>query len=157
MKKRTCISCNKETVSVIKTNSGPVCYNCYAEKKNPAKPKQKRDNPEARIQEEFFNRVPLFFPNLPSKLLYSVPNGGSRNKIEAANLKRQGVKAGVSDVILQIPKKGYASLCMEFKTATGRQSDEQKEYQRQAEMAGNKYVIVRSVEKALKIMKEYLE
>lgn len=27
--------------------------------------------------------------------LYHVPNGGSRNRIEAANLKEEGVKAGV--------------------------------------------------------------
>lgn len=26
-------------------------------------------------------------------LLYHIPNGGSRNRLEAANLKRQGVKA----------------------------------------------------------------
>ncbi|MDR2917833.1 MAG: VRR-NUC domain-containing protein [Tannerella sp.] len=157
MTEQTCITCSRKTVSVIKTDAGPICYNCYADKKNPPKTKHKRDNPEARMQEEFFNNIPLFFPKLPDKLLYAVPNGGSRNKIEAANLKRQGVKAGVSDVILQIPKKGYASLCMEFKTPKGKQSDEQKEYQRQVEMVGNKYVIVRSVSQAIKVMKEYLE
>ena len=41
-------------------------------------------------------------------------------------MKRQGVKRGVADVILQIPKKGYASLCLEFKTSTGKQSAEQR-------------------------------
>lgn len=29
---------------------------------------------------------------------FAIPNGGSRNKIEAVNLKREGVKAGVSDL-----------------------------------------------------------
>ena len=77
-------------------------------------------------------------------------------KIEAANMKRQGVKRGVADVILQIPKKGYASLCLEFKTSTGKQSAEQKEYQRQVEMAGSKYVIVRSVEQAIRELQLYL-
>ena len=71
-------------------------------------------------------------------------------------MKRQGVKRGVADVILQIPKKGYASLCIEFKTPTGRQSAEQKEYQRQVEMAGSKYVIVRSVEQAIRELQLYL-
>lgn len=112
---------------------------------------------EARIQSEFFRLVPLFFPKLPDKLLFAVPNGGSRHKIEAYNLSRQGVKRGVADVILQVPKKGFASLCLEFKTPTGRQRPEQKEYQRQVEMAGSKYVIVRSVEEAIKAVKEYLE
>ena len=61
-----------------------------------------------------------------------------------------------ADVILQIPKKGYASLCLEFKTSKGKQSTEQKEYQRQVEMAGSKYVIVRSVEQAIRAMQQYL-
>lgn len=116
MKKQKCIVCGRETVSVIETEDGYVCYNCYSDKKNPPKQKRHHDNEEARIQTEFFNKVPLFFPSLPDRLLFAVPNGGSRNKIEAKNMKCQGVKRGVADVILQIPKKGYASLCLEFKT-----------------------------------------
>ena len=125
-------------------------------RKQESKGKRVYDNEEARMQIEFFRQVPLFFPRLPDKLLFAVPNGGSRHKIEAANMKRQGVKAGVADVILQIPKKGFASLCLEFKTKTGRQSKEQREYQRQVEMAGSKYVVVRSVEEAIFVMKKYL-
>lgn len=81
MKEHCCIICNKKTVSVINTEEGPVCYNCYSDKKNPPKQKQHHDNEEARIQSEFFNKVPLFFPNLPDRLLFAVPNGGSRHKI----------------------------------------------------------------------------
>lgn len=152
-----CIQCGKETVSVIKTDAGTLCYNCYMSRKQESKGKRVYDNEEARMQIEFFRQVPLFFPRLPDKLLFAVPNGGSRHKIEAANMKRQGVKAGVADVILQIPKKGFASLCLEFKTKTGRQSKEQREYQRQVEMAGSKYVVVRSVEEAIFVMKKYLD
>ena len=160
MKVQKCIACGRETVSVIKTGDGNkvgyICYNCYSDKKNPPKQKQRHDNEEARIQTEFFNKVPLFFPSLPDRLLFAVPNGGSRNKIEAKNMKCQGVKRGVADVILQIPKKGYASLCLEFKTSTGKQSAEQKEYQRQVELAGSKYVIVRNFEQAIRVMQQYL-
>ena len=156
MIKEKCIQCGKETVSVIKTDAGTFCYNCYMSRKQESKEKRVYDNEEARMQTEFFRQVPLFFPRLPDKLLFAVPNGGSRHKIEAANMKRQGVKAGVADVILQIPKKGFASLCLEFKTKTGRQSKEQREYQRQVEMAGSKYVVVRSVEEAIGEMRMYL-
>ena len=90
MKTQKCIACGWETVSVIKTEEGYICYNCYSDKKNPPKQKQHHDNEEARIQSEFFSKVPLFFPNLPDRLLFAVPNGGSRHKIEAANMKRQG-------------------------------------------------------------------
>lgn len=124
---------------------------------NQPKEKQHHDNEEARIQSEFFRLVPLFFPKLPDRLLFAVPNGGSRHKVEAANMKKQGVKRGVADVILQIPKKGFASLCLEFKTSKGRQSKEQEEYQRQVEMAGSKYVVVRSVEQGINELKKYLQ
>lgn len=156
MRQEKCIQCGKETVSVINTDAGTFCYNCYMSRKQESKGKRVYDNEEARMQIEFFRQVPLFFPRLPDKLLFAVPNGGSRHKIEAANMKRQGVKAGVADVILQIPKKGFASLCLEFKTKTGRQSKEQREYQRQVEMAGSKYVVVRSVEDAIKVVFGYL-
>ena len=101
IKEHSCIICNKRTVSVIKTEEGHICYNCYSDKKNPSKQKQHHDNEEARIQSEFFNKVPLFFPNLPDRLLFAVPNGGSRHKIEAANMKRKGVcfpLFGVQDI-----------------------------------------------------------
>ncbi len=160
MEKEICICCNKPSVSVIPTTSGLVCYLCYMNKKDaaePAKSKRKISHEEADIQSEFFKIFPTFFPNVPDKLVFAVPNGGSRNKLEAINLKRQGLKPGISDVICLIPKKGFASLLMEFKTSTGDQSDEQKEFQRQAESCGSKYVIVRSVGRAIDVLKEYLK
>lgn len=158
MDKQTCISCKKETVSIISTDAGYMCYQCYMDKKDAGeKKKRKHSSEEADIQSEFFKKVKLFFPHIPEKLIFAVPNGGSRNKIEAANLKRQGVKAGIADVILLIPKKGFACLCLEFKTKTGRQSAEQKEFQKQAENCGSKYIVVRSVKEAIDEMKIYLK
>ena len=160
MTKEQCIYCPTKTLSVISTPDGYVCYCCYTNKKDAAaatKSKRKISHEEADIQSEFFKVVPTFFPTLPDKLLFAVPNGGSRNKLEAINLKRQGLKPGISDVILLIPKKGFSSLCMEFKTSTGDQSDDQKEFQRQVEMCGGKYVIVRSVQKAIELMNNYLK
>ena len=138
MTKEKCILCGKETVSVIKTGTDFMCYNCYADQRNPTRSKEVHNNEEARIQTEFFKLIPLYFPNIPDKLIFAVPNGGSRHIREAANLKRQGVKPGVSDVIVLIPKKGFASLCIEFKTKVGKQSEYQKEFQKQAESCRNK-------------------
>lgn len=134
-----------------------MCYQCYMDKNDAGKKKRSIKSEEADIQSEFFKQVKLFFPQIPDKMIFAVPNGGSRNKLEAINLKRQGVKPGVSDVILLIPKGGFASLCMEFKTKTGRQSKEQKEFQKQAQMCGSRYVIVRSVKEAIEKMREYLK
>ena len=156
MTKEKCILCGKETVSVIKTGTDFMCYNCYADQRNPTRSKEEHNNEEARIQTEFFKLIPLYFPNIPDKLIFAVPNGGSRHIREAANLKRQGVKPGVSDVIVLIPKKGFASLCIEFKTKVGKQSEYQKEFQKQAESCRNKYVVVRSASQAIEELRKYL-
>lgn len=157
MGKSNCVECGKETVSLIMTNTGKMCYQCLSDKKNPPKQKKFHNNEEARIQTEFFSQVPLIFPKLPSKMLFAVPNGGSRNKVEAANMKRQGVKPGISDVILLIPNKDFFCLCLEFKTEKGQQSIEQQEFQQQIEKIGGKYIIVRSAIQAIEVMQEYLK
>jgi hypothetical protein len=36
---------------------------------------------------------------------FAIPNGGSRNKLEAINMKREGIKAGVSDLCIILDKK----------------------------------------------------
>lgn len=52
-------------------------------------------------------------------LLFHVPNGGSRNEIEAMRLKRQGVKAGVPDLCLPVARAGYHGLYIELKRQQG--------------------------------------
>lgn len=156
---KICIECKKPTRSLIDTDKGKVCFSCYNNnpgKYSTEKPKRKVSHEESDIQTEFFDNVPLFFPTLPEKLLFAVPNGGSRHPAEAKRMKGEGVKPGVSDVILLVPKKGFASLLMEFKTSTGSQSPEQKIFQKQAEMCGSCYKIVRSASQAIKTVQWYL-
>ena len=38
-------------------------------------------------------------------LSFSVPNGGSRHRLEAINLKKEGATAGVSDYVVMLPTK----------------------------------------------------
>lgn len=89
-------------------------------------------------------------------MLFAVPNGELRNIVIAAKLKRQGVIRGVADLILLIPKKGYASLCIEMKTPKGVQSDGQKEWQREAEKYRNRYVVCRSLQEFINEVNSYL-
>lgn len=63
------------------------------------------------------------------RLLYHVPNGGSRHKAEAARLKAAGVKSGVPDICLPVPRAGYHGLYIELKRQKGgRISPEQTEW-----------------------------
>ncbi len=91
-------------------------------------------------------------------LLFAVPNGGKRNVKEAAKLRSEGVRAGVSDLILLCPSRdgAYHSLCLEMKTERGRQTELQKAWQIEVEKQGNKYVVCRSLEEFMDAITEYL-
>lgn len=47
--------------------------------------------------------------------LFAIPNGGKRTRTEAARLKGLGVKEGVSDLLLPIPRRGCSGLWLEMK------------------------------------------
>lgn len=96
----------------------------------------------------------LQYPQL-AKLLFAVPNGGARNLTEAAIMKGEGVTAGVSDMLLMYPTDQYHGLCIEFKTAKGKQTQAQKEWQEIIEMRGYKYVICRTFEDFERTIKNY--
>ena len=98
----------------------------------------------------------LQYPKL-SKMLFSVPNGGKRNAKEAARLKAEGTVSGVSDLILLIPNKHHASLCIEMKCGDGKQTDNQKQWKHEAEEHGNKYVVCKSITEFIDAIKDYLE
>jgi len=60
--------------------------------------------------------------------MFAIPNGGSRNKIEAVNLKKQGVKAGVPDLFICVPSGDYHGLFIEMKSKNGIVSDKQLDW-----------------------------
>lgn len=90
-------------------------------------------------------------------LFFSVSNGGARNPWTAKIMKDEGVRAGVSDLILLVPRHGYAGLLIEMKTPDGKQSDSQKEFERLATWAKYKYVVVRSLPTFQQLMLWYVE
>lgn len=90
-------------------------------------------------------------------LLFSVPNGGFRNKLEAYLLKAEGVKAGVSDLVMLIPNKEFHGLCIEFKVAGGKQTKDQLNFELSAINQGYKYVIVRDCNQFIIEISKYLK
>lgn len=79
-------------------------------------------------------------------ILFAVPNGARRTAQNGARYKAEGMLAGVADLILLKSNKHFGALCIEMKTKSGTQQQTQKEWQKHAEEAGNKYVICRSLE-----------
>ena len=111
---------------------------------------------ESTIQRNCIAWFRLQYPEYRS-ILFSVPNGGRRDKVTAAILKAEGAVAGVADVIMLLPRHGYASLCIEFKTPKGRQSDNQKAWQKAVEENGSKYVVVHSFDEFREEIENYLK
>lgn len=89
-------------------------------------------------------------------LLFAVPNGEIRDIYTARKLKREGVVAGVSDLILLVGSNGFNSLCIEMKTDKGKQSDKQKQWQEKAEYWNNKYIVCHSFDEFKKGINDYL-
>ena len=58
-------------------------------------------------------------------MLYAVPNGGKRDKVTAARMKREGLKAGVPDVVLPVARMGYHGFYLELKVGKNKTSAEQ--------------------------------
>ncbi len=75
--------------------------------------------------------------------VFSVPNGGARNKPEAAKLKATGVLAGVFDV--EIAGPGGQVWRLETKTESGFLTDAQEEFRLFLIVSGSPYAIVRSI------------
>ena len=95
-------------------------------------------------------------------ILFAVPNGGARSKATAGKLKAEGVVPGVADLILLVPRieEGcrymWHALCIEMKTAKGRQSPEQMEWQKKVEEFGYRYAVCRSLDEFMAVVNGYL-
>ena len=95
------------------------------------------------------------YPKL-SPLLHHSPNGGYRNKREAARFKAMGTRAGFPDLFLSVPNKSHHGLYIEMKSSDGRQSESQRIFQSYAQNFGYRYEICRSFEEFVAAVTGYL-
>ncbi len=121
--------------------------------------------PETTIQQNICSAFSLLAgrPSSPF-VFFAVPNegflkaagtGNLRQSLICAlltNLKKIGLLPGVSDLIVLHAGRAY---CLEVKTETGRQSDSQRLFEAACIRCGVPYAIVRSVDDAIKKLKEW--
>jgi hypothetical protein len=118
---------------------------------------QKKVQHEAKEQEAIFQWARLQ-ENVHTelKLLFAIPNGGSRHKLEAYSLKRQGVKSGLPDMMLPIARENYHGLFIELKVGKNKTSESQNYWLEQLEKQGYRVHICYGFEQTRETILEYL-
>ena len=113
---------------------------------------------ESRLQAACVRWARLQFPEC-RKLLFAVPNGYRTSVTQARIAKEEGLVSGVADLLFLHPSAdgNFAGLCIEFKTEKGRQSPNQKEWQRAIERTQiYRYEIVRTFGQFQRLLTEHL-
>ena len=112
-------------------------------------------NLEAKLQEQCVRWFRLEYPRLAG-CYFAIPNGGSRNPMEGANLKRQGVLAGVADTFLMSKVLNCFGLFIEFKIGKNNLTEHQQHFKITAQFHGYAYEIVRSFDEFKEVITKYL-
>jgi hypothetical protein len=106
---------------------------------------------ESHIQKSIVAWFRAQYPEIP---IFSIPNGAKRSKIQGKRLKDEGLMPGAADLFIAnqtliVSDHGCGlsnGLFIEVKTDKGRQSEDQKIFQKKVENLGYSYFIVRSLD-----------
>ena len=93
--------------------------------------------------------------------LIHVPNGGSRNILEGVKFKKMGVRKGVCDLMLLIPKNGFHALFVELKRPKKKGKHikvypDQRDFLKRKNEQGYKSVVCYGADEAIEEIKKYL-
>jgi hypothetical protein len=109
---------------------------------------------ESTEQILFFEWVGHAFPKL---IVYHVPNGGKRSLKTAVRLKREGVRAGVLDIVVEKARGIYHGMRIEMKRQKGGAlSESQKEMIRDLRAEGYFVAVCQGFDEARAALLEYL-
>ncbi len=114
-----------------------------------------KESQEQTFLFQWANLARCKYPEL--ELLHHIPNGGKRNAREAASLKRQGVKAGVPDICLPVPKGQYHGLYIELKVGKNKTSEYQNEWIEKLKEQNYYVVVCYGWRVAQEVIEHYLE
>ena len=91
-------------------------------------------------------------------LLFAIPNGGARNLATGALLKAEGVRRGVPDLCLALPRGPYAGLWIEMKRqAKSHLSQAQSDMLKLLSSSGYAATVCRGFEEAKAVIERYLD
>ncbi len=106
---------------------------------------------ESQLQQSAVTWFRLQYPNL---LIAAIPNGGLRNVREASIMRKEGVLAGFSDLVVIGPCN---VLFVEMKTPQGRLSQFQKLFKDKIKSLGFEYIVCRSLEQFVQAVRHWVK
>ena len=125
---------------------------------------------ESNLQQQCVAWFRAQYPQYAMLLTHPINEGSKNTRVSGAIHKAEGTVAGVPDLLLFMPaeylqpndkykimlNKLIHGLGIEFKTKTGKQSQQQKDFQKIFETAGYMYVIVRSFDEFRKVINNHI-
>jgi len=91
-----------------------------------------------------------------ANLLFSIPNGGKRDIKIAMTMKREGVRPGVSDLLLMKRTTTHSALWIEMKSPGNKLRPNQLEFQQDAINEGFAVGKAETIEEFQTLIKHYL-
>ena len=115
-------------------------------------------------QRAVFDWVKLMETRYPLlQTLHAIPNGAAFARrgnggfsLQAMKMKEEGLRPGMPDLALPVPRPPYASLFIEMKVQEGRVRKGQVEMHGLLRQAGNRVEVCWSADEAIETIKKYL-
>lgn len=109
---------------------------------------------EDNLQIQVANYLRMQYPKV---LWCHTPNGGSRNAIEGAKLKRMGVRAGMPDIMVYEDRHPFNGLAIELKVGKNKPTENQVFVLN--ELTRNRWqtAVCYSIDEAIKEIDKYLK
>lgn len=112
---------------------------------------------ESEEQITLFQWAEIMKNRLPElELLHHIPNGGQRACTTARRLKAEGVKSGVPDVSLPVPRGCYHGFYVEMKVGKNKPTDKQEHWLAQLQKQGYFVMVAYSWKEAADKIEKYL-
>jgi hypothetical protein len=113
---------------------------------------------ETQLQIAVFEWAKQNYTKAPElALMYHIPNEGLRNKKTAAIMKKKGLKAGVPDLCLPVPRSGYTSLYIELKEPNyGKVSTAQSKYIKALIEVGCAVAVIDNLDECKRLISQYI-
>ena len=113
---------------------------------------------ESQEQQTLFQWAAIKQRELPElALLHHIPNGGQRARTTAARLKAEGVKAGVPDLSLPVPRGNFNGLYVEMKVAKNKPTANQVWWLNALTQQGYCTAVCYSWQEAANVIEKYLK